>query len=192
MNTAVMDTLAAAGLNLSVTADGRLHVNPIGKLTGELADLIRANKPQLVDWLRAANDPAPFDFFRHKKEAAGLGQICNPGKSDPGKGCNLQCDPFPAPMTPGEVDTFSARVLLYTRRGLTASHAEAMADRHRHRDRERDDRRACIECRALSGRNCTAWRKAGIGSPQIGPLIAKLQRCPAYAPAITITEETND
>lgn len=59
----IIDQLRGAGLSLTVKPDGRLTVSPSTNLTDDLRELIRANKPMLMDWLRAAtpdaaNDPA--------------------------------------------------------------------------------------------------------------------------------------
>jgi hypothetical protein len=58
----IIDQLRGAGLSLTVKPDGRLTVSPSTNLTDDLRELIRANKPMLMDWLRAttpdaANDP---------------------------------------------------------------------------------------------------------------------------------------
>lgn len=55
----VIDQLQAAGLNMSLGDDGKVFVNNPAHLTDELHSLIREHKPLLIDWLRAANDPAP-------------------------------------------------------------------------------------------------------------------------------------
>ena len=55
----IFDALHDAGLSLSLAISGRLVVSPGSRLTPDLRDLIRGNKAVLVDWLQAANDPAP-------------------------------------------------------------------------------------------------------------------------------------
>jgi hypothetical protein len=40
--------------------------------------------------------------------------------------------------------------------------------------------------------NCTAWRQAGLCSQQVAGMTAKLQRCPAFAPAVMMMESNND
>ena len=52
----VVAQLAHAGLSLSLAPAGGLAVAPSRHLTPELRDLIRSSKPQLIDWLTAAND----------------------------------------------------------------------------------------------------------------------------------------
>lgn len=54
----VLAQLANAGLNLSLAPAGGLAVAPARHLTADLRDLIRSSKPQLINWLAAANDAA--------------------------------------------------------------------------------------------------------------------------------------
>jgi hypothetical protein len=136
-------------------------------LTDELRLLIRTNKEAIRDWLQAANDPGE-------------------GGDDPDRWCWPAVQDLDAPMNHGEVETFTARVLLFMRRSMGASRAEALADKLKRRDREGDDRRACIECRRLtSSLHWPAWRNAGIGGPQVGgDVLNALQRCPAFTPVV--------
>lgn len=55
----IFDALHDAGLSVSLALSGRLVVSPGSRLTPDLRDFIRGNKAVLVDWLHAANDPAP-------------------------------------------------------------------------------------------------------------------------------------
>lgn len=55
----IFEALNDAGLSVSLAPEGGLGVAPASRLTHELRDLIRGNKAVLVDWLQAANDPAP-------------------------------------------------------------------------------------------------------------------------------------
>lgn len=82
-------------------------------------------------------------------------------------------------------DTFTARLVLFTARGLSLAEAEAMAARLERRDREGDERRLCLECRYLSGgpdaRRCSQWRTLGLASAAIPADLATIpQRCPRY------------
>lgn len=54
----VVEQLVHAGLSLSLAPEGGLAVGPSSHLTAQLRDLIRSNKPMLMDWLKAANDIA--------------------------------------------------------------------------------------------------------------------------------------
>ena len=55
----IVDTLHTAGLRMSLIPGGALAVAPASRITHELRRLIRDSKAMLVDWLQAANDPAP-------------------------------------------------------------------------------------------------------------------------------------
>ena len=55
---AIVAQLSDAGLKISLVPAGGLAVAPASHLTAELRDLIRSSKPQLIDWLTAANDAA--------------------------------------------------------------------------------------------------------------------------------------
>jgi hypothetical protein len=82
-----------------------------------------------------------------------------------------------------ENDTFTARLGLFTDRGLNMDEAEALAAKLAGRDLEQDDRRLCLECLHLSdcagGWRCSQWRKIQIYSPDIpSDLVAiVLHRC---------------
>ena len=54
----VLAQLSQAGLRLALAPASGLAVAPASCLTAELRDLIRSSKPQLIDWLTAANDAA--------------------------------------------------------------------------------------------------------------------------------------
>ena len=55
----IFECLHDAGLTVSLVTNGGLGVSPASRLTDDLRTLIRDNKPFLLDWLTAANDPAP-------------------------------------------------------------------------------------------------------------------------------------
>ena len=55
----IFGALHDAGLSVALASGGGLVVSPGSRLTPGLRDLIRGNKPVLVDWLHAANDPLP-------------------------------------------------------------------------------------------------------------------------------------
>jgi hypothetical protein len=91
---------------------------------------------------------------------------------------------YPEPFQKSQLgnDTFTARLALFTERGLSLDDAQVQADKLARRDLEHDDRRLCLECQHLSGnveaRRCSQWRKQGIGSPAIpADLATMLKRC---------------
>ena len=55
----IFDALHDAGMSVSLAPGGGLVVSPGSRMTPDLRELVRANKPLLVDWLQAANDPLP-------------------------------------------------------------------------------------------------------------------------------------
>lgn len=160
------DLLHSAGLVLALTPDRGLKVTPASSITPELREVIRANRDDLIRWLEvgASNDPAPQP----------LATI----PADP----DLWCWPRSDAMNGQEVATFTARLHYVQSKGLRRGDAQALADRLVIRDREQDNRRACLECQHLAGRQrCAQWQRAGIGSPAIpADLLALLQRCDAF------------
>ena len=95
------------------------------------------------------------------------------------------CWPNSSAMNTGEIETFAKRAALFNRRGLASLDAESLADKLVNRDREGDNRRACLECRGLSGSGpyqCSPWRQAGLGGPMVArQLVTMLQRCKGFA-----------
>lgn len=105
--------------------------------------------------------------------------------------------PSPAPQ-PTESDTrkvqavvekagrYAIRVEHFSRLGLPAGEAEALAERLALRDRDFDNRTACAECACLTGRpgawRCTNWQRAGIGAPAVPGVfvLTMLQHCPGF------------
>lgn len=82
-------------------------------------------------------------------------------------------------------DIYTARLALFTDRGLNLVTATALADRLALRDCQRDDRRVCLECAHISGatasRRCSQWRQAGLGSQEVPrELPILLQRCKGF------------
>jgi hypothetical protein len=97
--------------------------------------------------------------------------------------------PHSQAMTGREIDTFTARLHHFTRRGLLESDAETLADKLMTRDRDADDRRLCLECVHLAGHagvwGCRNWLHAGVATkPQHAQLSAALvnqpQRCDGF------------
>lgn len=86
----------------------------------------------------------------------------------------------------GPTDSHSARLALFTDRGLNMVEAEAMTERLTLRDAQQDERRLCLECMHLSGgvdsSRCSQWRKIGLvsGAAIPGELVTILQRCAGF------------
>ena len=92
----------------------------------------------------------------------------------------------PANDSASPADIFTARLALFTGRGLNADAADDLAQRLMRRDLEQDDRRVCLECRHMSGdverRRCGQWRKLWIGDASMpADLVETLQRCAGFS-----------
>ena len=92
-------------------------------------------------------------------------------------------------MNTAEIDTFTARLHLFTRRGLVAHDAERLADKLVTRDRESDDRRLGLECVHQTGHagewGCQNWQRAGVAikardAQQSAALVYQSQRCDGF------------
>ena len=105
--------------------------------------------------------------------------------------------PHSAAMTGTEIDTFTARLVRFTNKGVGLDDAEALADKLVTRDRESDDRRVCLECSHLTGHGagswrCGNWQAAAVsihsGNPGLAAeYVLKLQRCDGFAAHILST-----
>ena len=105
-------------------------------------------------------------------------------------------EPANDPAAPS--DAFTARLALFTGRGLSAEDADDLAQRLTRRDLEQDERRVCLECAHMSGdlqrRRCSQWRKLWIGDASMpADLVAKLQRCAGFSHRLAVvTCATNE
>lgn len=164
----VAESLKAAGLVLSLTADGRLKVAPASAMNQTLRDTIRGHRDDLVAYLQrmAANDATPPD----------------PAPSTDPDGW---CWPHSQAMNTVEIDTFMARLGRFTDKGVSHDEAERLADALVSRDREGDDRRLCLECAHLQGAGrwrCGNWQQADVARDALArDLVLMLQRCAGFA-----------
>lgn len=97
-----------------------------------------------------------------------------------------QCWPHTTAMNTAEIDSLTARIRLFTQRGLETTEAEVMANRLVIRDRDGDDRRICMECshlRCSAGLLlCCQYQRAGWCSAELpGEMVRLLQRCNGFA-----------
>lgn len=145
---------------------------------------------------KAANDPAQLQDFDPEafEERAGIAQF-DGGLSRPDAEAlaaqgmafdpDRRCWPNTNAMNTAEIDTFMARVHLFTERGKNTTEAEGLADSLVKRDREADDRRMCLECSHLR-RSAGLWRcgqsqRAGLAVAEVsGDVVNLLQRCSAF------------
>lgn len=159
----ILETLHSAGLSVELAPGDGLKLTPASRLTDELRQMIRANKPGLIHWLKAAND----------------------GEPDPDRWCWPNGDA----MNSMQLSDFAARVERFTDKGLPMQEAERLADALVIRDRELDGRRLCLECqhlRGMAGRwRCGNWQAAGIATTPAdsglpADLVTQLQRCDGF------------
>jgi hypothetical protein len=94
-------------------------------------------------------------------------------------------------MNTQEIDTFIVRLEQFTRKGVSLSEAEALAERLVVRDRDEDDRQLCLECQHLQGDvgrwRCANAQRAGMSvgtanAPLPAGLTQQLQRCLGLKP----------
>ena len=136
---------------------------------------------------QAANDPAQVLAPSSPCKAASQVAIQTPVLQDLDRWCWPHCQA----MTGREIDTFTARLALFTEKGLMLDDAEALADRLVIRDREKGGRRMCLECLHLAGHGaaswrCENWQAAGVAirardARVAGDLVCQLQRCEGFS-----------
>lgn len=145
---------------------------------------------------KAANDPAhaeDFDREAFNERAAimqfdgGMSRTDAEALAAAGMACGVdrQCWPYTAAMNTAEIDTFNARLHLFTRHGLNYTEAETLADGLVARDRDQDDRRLCLEClhlrRGTGLWGCNQWKRAGLAAAGVPAEVVKLlQRCEGF------------
>jgi len=151
----VLERAVAAGLELSVEGD-LLVVRPKAKLTDDLRAALRQAKPELLALLNRPYRLNQIDADR----------------------CH-----WPA-WSEREIRAFTARTVLFMRRGLSATDSDDLGERLVLRDRDQDDRKLCVECASYRTGRCITPVAAGLVSDAIGvELAAQLQRCPGFTSA---------
>ena len=142
----------------------------------------------------------PATFATHHEENRGtvatvatvaVAKAPNRAANAPAPDSDRWCWPVSAAMNTGEIDTFTARLTLFTDKGLKLDDAETLADKLVIRDREKDDRRLCLECLHLAGYGAASWRcgnwqAAGVAirardAQLAGDLVCQLQRCEGFS-----------
>lgn len=160
------------GFALSLLPSGGLAVQPASKLTDEHRAALRLHRDALV---LALTDGVNLD---------------EPDAIDP----DGHSWPHTLAMNTSEIDSFNARVQLFTRHALDQTQAEGVADGLVIRDRDGDDRALCLECTHLAGWRtswrCGHWQAAGIArqarDAQLpADLVLTLQRCDGLTHAFT-------
>lgn len=157
--------LRGAGLVLTLTPAGGLHVAPRTALTDDHRAAIRTERDALVLALQAEAQDPPSQRSGNPLMTPEQSDECHAGGWDD-----------------AELSAFTAREARFIRMGRVAD-AEHLAERLTLRDRQRDDRRLCLECAALAdNRRCLvalSGRLAG-ADRRIEPVQTILQRCPGF------------
>ena len=140
-------------------------------------DATEPTKPGFVGFVAPYMAPMP--------KTQGVPQAANAPSPDPDRWCWPDSDA----MNSGEIDTFTARLHHFTRRGMTEPDAEELADKLMKRHRDSDDRGLCLECVHLSGYagswGCRNGQRAGLASqgqavPLSAALVHQLKRCDGF------------
>lgn len=129
-----------------------------------------------------AYPPAPFQKFE------AIGAAANDTTPAPSEDPDRWCWPHSEAMNEREIDSFTARLERFTKKGVSYDEAERLADKLVLRDREGDDRRLCLECSHLHGAGrwrCGNWQRAAVAIQLKdayipADLVLALQRCPGF------------
>jgi hypothetical protein len=140
----------------------------------------------LYEKRESANDPSPPPETRAEPIPQPVDAALTVAASDPDR----HCWPNTEAMTGSEIDTFTARLIRFTGKGVNHTDAEQLADKLVARDRQQDDRRHCLECLHLTGYGagswrCKNWQGAGVAiqardAALPGDLVRTLQRCNGF------------
>jgi hypothetical protein len=169
--------LRGAGLVLTLTPAGGLHVAPRTALTDDHRAAIRAERDALVLTLKAeavSPAPPPSPAPRHSDNP-----LMTPEQGD---------DCHAGGWADAEIDAFKAREARFTRMGR--ADAEHLAERLTLRDRQHDDRRLCLECAALAdNKRCLVAARGRLpgAARWLEPVPTILQRCPGFTLALGLT-----
>lgn len=173
--------LRGAGLVLTVTPAGGLHVAPREALTDDHRAAIRAQRDALLLALRAEAEPPLAPPTPPSPPRRSGNPLMTP---DDGDACHA------GGWDDAEIDTFQRREARFIRMGRAADDAEHLAERLVLRDRQHDDRRLCLECAALTNnRRCLVAARGRLAGAdrRLEPVPTSLQRCPGFtlAPGLT-------
>lgn len=208
--------LRGAGLVLTLTPAGGLHVAPRTALTDDHRAVIRAERGSLVLALEAeaASPPPPSPPRRSGNPlmTPEQGDDCHAGGWDDAEidafaarqarfsaafpldnvlpngnfSSPLECSKLPPSPVPVHVP---ARECSFARMGRIAD-ADHLAERLTLRDRQHDDRRLCLECAALAdNRRCLVAARGRLAGAnrRLEPVPTILQRCPGFTLAPGLT-----
>lgn len=176
--TELLHDLRCAGLVLTLTPAGDLHVAPRSVLTDDHRAAIRAQRDALLLALRTEAEPPPTPPSPPPRRSGN--PLMTPEQGD-------EC--HAGGWGDAEIEAFQRREARFTRMGRVAD-AEHLAERLTLRDRQHDDRRLCLECAALAdNRRCLVAARGRLAGAdrRLEPVPTILQRCEGFALAPGLT-----
>lgn len=154
----LLDDLAGAGFSIAAEGD-RLVIRPWSKLTDDMREALRCQKPELLALL--ANQDAharPFKLTLVQTGAA-------------------HADPWDE----AAMARFEARVAHLRTVGICEQDAEDLAETLHLRDVHADHRHLCLECRHYRPGSCANYRQAGLQASDVGrDMAAVMQQCRGF------------
>ena len=175
--------LRASGFAVALT-DAGIRISPSSGLTAEHRLAIQASRPELVGLLDAEAREAACRRNDDPLPASSAEGAAGPYSLSSAEGDRAHASAW----DDAAIARFQARAARFVRLGFSAVDADDLAERLALRDADAgDDRRACLECRALSGHGGSLWCGRAVaaclhGRGELGPdLATRLQRCPAFA-----------
>ena len=132
----VLQRLKTIGATVRPLPGGQIEVLTPGGLSDADRELIRANKPELIQYLTTRPAPQMPAILPDVLALVGLDDA--------------------------EIARMAQRVVMLRRAGYGMDDAEQIADRLLMRDRTGLDMAACVECRRFTGRRCIAGEPVGV------------------------------
>lgn len=168
----LLQHLRGAGFTVTPADGDGIRIAPAGALTDDHRQAIRNHRAALLALLARTTPPTTCASPAPESLALLPAPAVDPDR---------WCWPHSDAMNGAELQQFAKRAQQFTRRGMSADAADAMADRLVIRDRASDDRRACLECGNHRPGRCSNHRAALLQSPEVGrDLAVLLQRCPGF------------
>lgn len=168
--TELLNDLRSAGLVLTLTSAGDLHVAPRSALTDDHRAAIRAQRDALLLALRAEAGSSPPRRCSNSLLTPEQSSECHAGG-----------------WSGAEIGVFTAMADRFIHMGCSTCESERLAERLILRNRQHDDRRLCLECAHLQGWGrwrCGNWLAANVArDQQANDLVSVLQRCGGFKAA---------
>jgi hypothetical protein len=178
----LLQHLRGAGLVLTLTHEGGLHVAPRDALTDEYRSAIRAHRAELLALVVGTTGHSTV-AINTASTATSTPASADAGSAPPAIEADRWCWPDSDAMNTAELRALAVRTERFIRQGIGGDEASMLADQLVARDREGDDRRLCLECSWLGdGGRCIAAATGRLpdADRRLEPVTTILQRCPAF------------